>query len=223
MARASQPFVAPPRHQRRRSRELPMAALRDICESIGCTSVQTYVQSGTPSLEAPLPAAKASRRDSRTRSRSRWDSTTGGRPPPRRPRPGREEQPVPRHPGPVPPRRFLSDKPDEAGARRRRRPRSRARGIHRRRQGDLPQLRRRRRPVKKLGKVPFEKRLGVAMTARDLRNRREARRDVGLTSPGKRGQRYCGRVRRQISAPITNTNETRNINVPTTKICVGKS
>jgi uncharacterized protein (DUF1697 family) len=35
-----------------------MAALRDICESIGCTSVKTYVQSGNAVLESPLSAAE---------------------------------------------------------------------------------------------------------------------------------------------------------------------
>jgi uncharacterized protein (DUF1697 family) len=38
--------------------KLPMATLREICESIGCTSVQTYVQSGNAVLESSLSAAK---------------------------------------------------------------------------------------------------------------------------------------------------------------------
>jgi uncharacterized protein (DUF1697 family) len=38
--------------------KLPMAALRAICESIGCTSVETYVQSGNAVLASSLSAAR---------------------------------------------------------------------------------------------------------------------------------------------------------------------
>jgi uncharacterized protein (DUF1697 family) len=37
---------------------VPMAALRATCESIGCTEVATYIQSGNVVLASPLSAAK---------------------------------------------------------------------------------------------------------------------------------------------------------------------
>jgi uncharacterized protein (DUF1697 family) len=37
---------------------VPMAALRATCESIGCTGVATYIQSGNVVLASPLPAVK---------------------------------------------------------------------------------------------------------------------------------------------------------------------
>src|SRR5918996_1491926 len=40
--------------------KLPMAALREICDSVGCSSVETYVQSGNAVLESSLTAAKLS-------------------------------------------------------------------------------------------------------------------------------------------------------------------
>jgi uncharacterized protein (DUF1697 family) len=57
MASASKPYVVLLRginvggHAK-----LPMTALRDICASIGCTSVETYVQSGNAVLESSLSA-----------------------------------------------------------------------------------------------------------------------------------------------------------------------
>ncbi len=38
--------------------KVPMAALRDTCESIGCTDVATYIQSGNVVLTSPLDAGK---------------------------------------------------------------------------------------------------------------------------------------------------------------------
>jgi uncharacterized protein (DUF1697 family) len=38
--------------------KVPMAALRDTCESIGCTEVATYIQSGNAVLTSPLDAKK---------------------------------------------------------------------------------------------------------------------------------------------------------------------
>jgi uncharacterized protein (DUF1697 family) len=38
--------------------KVPMAALRQTCESIGCTGVATYIQSGNVVLDSPLDAAK---------------------------------------------------------------------------------------------------------------------------------------------------------------------
>lgn len=38
--------------------KVPMAALRSVCESIGCTDVATYIQSGNVVLTSPLDAEK---------------------------------------------------------------------------------------------------------------------------------------------------------------------
>lgn len=38
--------------------KVPMAALRDTCESIGCTEVATYIQSGNVVLTSPVDAKK---------------------------------------------------------------------------------------------------------------------------------------------------------------------
>jgi uncharacterized protein (DUF1697 family) len=38
--------------------KVPMAALRDICESVGCTEVATYIQSGNVVLTSSLDARK---------------------------------------------------------------------------------------------------------------------------------------------------------------------
>src|SRR2546423_609702 len=38
--------------------KVPMAALRDTCESVGCTDVTTYIQSGNVVLTSPLDAKK---------------------------------------------------------------------------------------------------------------------------------------------------------------------
>ena len=38
--------------------KVPMAALRATCESVGCTDVATYIQSGNVILDSPLGAAK---------------------------------------------------------------------------------------------------------------------------------------------------------------------
>ena len=38
--------------------KVPMAALRDTCESVGCTEVATYIQSGNVVLSSPLDAVK---------------------------------------------------------------------------------------------------------------------------------------------------------------------
>lgn len=38
--------------------KVPMAALRDTCESIGCAEVATYIQSGNVVLTSPLDAPK---------------------------------------------------------------------------------------------------------------------------------------------------------------------
>ena len=38
--------------------KIAMAALREVCESIGCTDVATYIQSGNVVLSSPLSAAK---------------------------------------------------------------------------------------------------------------------------------------------------------------------
>ena len=38
--------------------KVAMAALRDTCESIGCTEVATYIQSGNVVLTSPLDAGK---------------------------------------------------------------------------------------------------------------------------------------------------------------------
>jgi uncharacterized protein (DUF1697 family) len=38
--------------------KVPMAALRDTCEAIGCTEVATYIQSGNVVLTSPLDAVK---------------------------------------------------------------------------------------------------------------------------------------------------------------------
>jgi uncharacterized protein (DUF1697 family) len=38
--------------------KVPMAALRETCESVGCTEVATYIQSGNVVLNSPLDAAK---------------------------------------------------------------------------------------------------------------------------------------------------------------------
>ncbi|HEV2781409.1 MAG TPA: DUF1697 domain-containing protein [Actinophytocola sp.] len=40
--------------------KVPMAALRDICASVGCTDVATYIQSGNVVLTSSLDAAKLS-------------------------------------------------------------------------------------------------------------------------------------------------------------------
>lgn len=37
---------------------VPMAALRETCESVGCTDVATYIQSGNVVLDSPLTPAK---------------------------------------------------------------------------------------------------------------------------------------------------------------------
>ena len=39
-----------------KNRKLPMADLRSICESVGCSGVSTYIQSGNVVLDSPLTA-----------------------------------------------------------------------------------------------------------------------------------------------------------------------
>jgi uncharacterized protein (DUF1697 family) len=149
--------------------KLPMAALRDICESIGCTSVQTYVQSGNAVLESSIAAAKLP--DALEHA---IEQQMGFRPRvvvrrhadlvrvlKNNPYPDTEERFL--HVG------FLSGRPTKSAL-------ASVDGLDLGPEGFtvagqevyLNYVEGAGRS-KKLGKVPFEKRLGVAMTARNLR------------------------------------------------------
>jgi uncharacterized protein (DUF1697 family) len=170
MATASKPYVVLLRginvggHAK-----LPMASLREICEAIGCTSVETYVQSGNAVVETSLPAAKLP-----DALEDAIEGAMGFRPRVvvRRhadlvrvlkdnPYPDTEDRFL--HVG------FLSDKPTKQAL-------ADIDGLDLEPEGFtvagkeiyLNYVEGAGRS-KKLGKVPFEKRLGVAMTARNLR------------------------------------------------------
>jgi uncharacterized protein (DUF1697 family) len=148
---------------------LPMAVLREICDSVGCTSVETYVQSGNVALESPLTAAKLS-----STLEDAIEKRAGFRPAvvirrhadlvrvlKNNPYPDTEERFL--HVG------FLSAKPTKAAL-------ASLDGLDLEPEGFtvrglevyLNYVQGAGRS-KKLGKVPFEKRLGVAMTARNMR------------------------------------------------------
>ena len=149
--------------------KLPMAALRDICASIGCTSVETYVQSGNAVLESTLSAAKlpgaledAIEKKMRFRPRvvvRRHSDLVRVRD--NNPYPDTDERFL--HVG------FMSDKPTKKAL-------ASIDGLDLGPEGFsvagkeiyLNYVEGAGRS-KKLGKVPFEKRLGVAITARNLR------------------------------------------------------
>jgi uncharacterized protein (DUF1697 family) len=149
--------------------KLPMAALREICESIGCTSVQTYVQSGNVVLESSLTAARIP-----DAIEQAIEAKAGFRPRvvvrrhadlvrvlDNNPYPDTEERFL--HVG------FMSDKPTKKAL-------ASVDGLDLEPEGFtvagkeiyLNYVEGAGRS-KKLAKVPFEKRLGVAMTARNLR------------------------------------------------------
>jgi uncharacterized protein (DUF1697 family) len=149
--------------------KLPMAALRDICESIGCTSVETYVQSGNVVLESSLSAARLP-----DALEAAIEEQMGFRPRvvvrrhadlvrvlENNPYPDTEDRFL--HVG------FLSDKPGKAAL-------ASVDGLDLQPEGFtvagkeiyLNYVEGAGRS-RKLGRVPFEKRLGVAMTARNLR------------------------------------------------------
>jgi uncharacterized protein (DUF1697 family) len=149
--------------------KLPMATLRDICASTGCTSVQTYVQSGNAVLESTLAAAKLP-----SALEAAIEKQMGFRPRvvvrrhadlvrvlEKNPYPNTEDRFL--HVG------FLSDKPTKKAL-------AGLDGLDLEPEGFtvagkeiyLNYVDGAGRS-KKLGKVPFEKRLGVAMTARNLR------------------------------------------------------
>jgi uncharacterized protein (DUF1697 family) len=149
--------------------KLPMAALRDICASIGCTSVETYVQSGNVVLESSLSAAKLA-----DALEAAIEEQMGFRPQvlvrrhadfvrvlENNPYPDTEDRYL--HVG------FLSDKPAKAAL-------ASLDGLDLEPEGFtvagkeiyLNYVEGAGRS-KKLGRVPFEKRLGVAMTARNMR------------------------------------------------------
>jgi uncharacterized protein (DUF1697 family) len=149
--------------------KLPMAALREICESIGCTSVETYVQSGNAVVETSLPAARLP-----DTLEDAIEKQMGFRPRvvvrrhadlvrvlKNNPYPDTEDRFL--HVG------FLSDKPTKQAL-------AGIDGLDLEPEGFtvagkeiyLNYVEGAGRS-KKLGKVPFEKRLGVAMTARNLR------------------------------------------------------
>jgi uncharacterized protein (DUF1697 family) len=170
MASASTPYVVLLRGINVGGRaKLPMAALREICESIGCTSVETYVQSGNAVVETSLTAAKLPEV-----LEEAIDAELGFRPRvvvrrhadlvrvlKNNPYPDTEDRFL--HVG------FLSDKPAKQAL-------ASIGGLDLEPEGFtvagkeiyLNYVEGAGRS-KKLGKVPFEKRLGVAMTARNLR------------------------------------------------------
>jgi uncharacterized protein (DUF1697 family) len=149
--------------------KLSMAALRDICAAVGCTSVETYVQSGNVVLESALSAAKLP-----DALEDAIDQQMGFRPRvvvrrhadfvrvlENNPYPDTEDRYL--HVG------FLSDKPAKSAL-------ATIDGLDLEPEGCtvagkeiyLNYVEGAGRS-KKLGKVPFEKRLGVAMTARNMR------------------------------------------------------
>jgi uncharacterized protein (DUF1697 family) len=149
--------------------KLPMARLRDIRESIECTEVETYVQSGNVVLRSALAAAKLP-----DALENAIESEMGFRPRvvvrrradlirvlKNNPYPDTEDRFL--HIG------FLSDKPSKKAL-------ASIDGLDLEPEGFtvagkeiyLNYVEGAGRS-KKLGKVPFEKRLGVAMTARNLR------------------------------------------------------
>jgi len=170
MATSSKPYVVLLRGINVGGRaKLPMAALRDICESIGCTSVETYVQSGNAVLKSSLTAGKLpdaleaaieKRMGFRPRVVVRRNADLV-RVLKDNPYPDTEDRFL--HVG------FLDAKPTKQAL-------ASIDGLDLRPEGFtvagkeiyLNYVEGAGRS-KKLGKVPFEKRLGVAMTARNLR------------------------------------------------------
>jgi uncharacterized protein (DUF1697 family) len=149
--------------------KLAMATLRDICESIGCTAVETYVQSGNAVLESTLTAARlpgaledAIEKEMRFRPRvivRRHADLVQVLD--KNPYPDTEDRFL--HVG------FMSEKPTKKAL-------ASVDGLDLEPEGFtvagkeiyLNYVEGAGRS-KKLGKVPFEKRLGVAITARNLR------------------------------------------------------
>ena len=149
--------------------KLPMAQLREICEELGCTDVSTYVQSGNVMLRSSLAAAKLA-----SALEDAIEAAAGFRPPvvvrdSRRPGEGAGRQPVPRHRAEVHAHRLpQSAKPTTKAV------------------ADLGDIDcspegytlagkeiylnyvNGAGQSKKLARVPFEKKLGVSITARNL-------------------------------------------------------